>query len=288
MHQLVDANYHKEHISTIPALIENLAMMLQHYLHRGLELTQLAKYFVRALARQDMMLALTRFQRPQIPTTYWLDDYALQHADRFMGYTSSLMPLLAELSALAEDIRTSVIEEAPYGSFRKPMDSNPGAHSAGLINRASQLQTKLQAWHPTLGLIPSFRSSRKFLMHAYAYRNSSLLYLHRLIQPPGSSTEADQSALAMAYEIMIHTTASGDDMKMSLWPAFLAACEMNSEADRLSATQSLGAICNSRKTVTTVRTRDFVINRVWTARDAAHDWNWMTLIQQYPNELLPI
>ncbi|EXJ93189.1 hypothetical protein A1O3_01746 [Capronia epimyces CBS 606.96] len=286
--ELVDAGYCEDSISTIPALMENLAMMLEHYLHRGLELSQLSKYFVRALARQDMMIALSRFHRPRIPTAYWLDDYARQHLDRFMGYTGPLMPLLAELCALAEDIRIAANDNPSDEDLQPATFSISRHHSASLLDRASQLQSRLELWHPTIDPQLSFESSRKFLMHANAYRSSSLLYLHRLFRPPGSSMEADQRALTMAYEVLVHTTASDEDVKMSLWPVFLASCEMNSEADRMSATQIMGAVCRGRNIVTTLRTRSFVINRVWPARDAGLDWNWRTLAQQYPNELLPI
>ncbi|EXJ91387.1 hypothetical protein A1O1_04499 [Capronia coronata CBS 617.96] len=286
--ELVDVNCHNGHVSAIPALMENLAMMLEHYLHKGLELTQLAKYFVRALARQDMMLALTRFHRPRIPTGYWLDDYAMQHADRFMGYTGPMMPLLAELAALAEDILKSIQEDSPSGIVWDSTWSNPRRQSVSVLDQAFELQCKLQSWHPTLDPLLSFETSRRFLMHAYAYRNSALLYLHRLIHPAGCSLEADQTALVMAYEVMVHTTTTKEDMKMSLWPLFLASCELHSDADRMIATQSLGVICDCRKTVTALRTRDFVVNRVWAARDSGDDWNWMMLSQQYPDELLPI
>ncbi|KIX03616.1 uncharacterized protein Z518_07169 [Rhinocladiella mackenziei CBS 650.93] len=283
--ELVDATAHQQPVTSVPALLDNLAMMLDHHLRKGFELTQLAKYFVRALARQDMMLSLTRFHRPRIPTSYWLDDYSRQHADRFMGYTGTLMPLLAELCSLAEDFRASVADSITNNgatdlSFPMPLHD--------LLDRASQIQLKLEQWHPTVDPTLSFQSSRKFLMHANAYRSASLLYLHRLLHPPGTSVDADQAALLKAYEVMVHTTACDDDMKMSLWPIFLAACEVNTEPDRLSASQMLSSICRGRKTVNAMRTRSFVINRVWSARDAGLDWNWMTLAQRYPNELLPI
>lgn len=263
-------------------------MMLDHHICKGLELTQLAKYFVRALARQDMILSLTKFHRPKIPTEYWLDDYSRQHADRFMGYTGTLMPLLVELCALAEDLCVSardglLDDNATDSAFPMPLHDN-----GSLLDRASQVQSQLELWHPTVDPTLSFQRSRKFLMHANAYRSASLLYLHRLFNPPGSSVEADHAALIMAYETMVHTTTSDDDMKMCLWPVFIASCEVSNEADRMSATQMLESICRARKTVTALRTRSFVVDRVWVARDAGLDWNWMTLSFQYPDELLPI
>ena len=262
--------------------------MLDHQICKGLGLSQLAKYFLRALARQDIMLSLTRFHRPRIPTAYWLDEYSRQHTDRFMGYTGTMMPLLAELCALAEDIRASAHEQSNDGMIQAAPFGIHLHDQINLLSRASQLRSELELWHPTVDPTLSFHSSRKFIMHANAYRSSSLLYLHRLFNPPGASVEADQAALIMAYEAMVHTTACDDDMKMLLWPVFLASCEVNSEADRASATQMLGAICRARKTATATRTRSFVVNRVWAARDNGQDWNWMSLSQQYPNELLPI
>lgn len=286
--QLIDANEHDHHVSSLPVLLDNLAMMLDRHFCHGFELSQLSKYFVRALARQDMMLSLTRFRRPRISTAYWLDDYAQQHADRFMGYTSTLMPLLGELSALAENIHALrdenlTVRDRCVSSFKKPFYYPPN-----LLDRASRLRSQLELWHPTVDRGLSFQPSRKFLMHANAYRSAALLYLHRLLHPPGSSADADHLAQTMAYEVMVHTTSSDDDMKMALWPVFLASCEMNTEADRTSVTCMFKSICRGRKTVTTTRTRSFVAHRVWAARDAGMEWNWMALSLQYPNELLPI
>lgn len=275
-------------MSALPSLLDNLSMMLDHHINRGFELTQLSKYFVRALARQDMMISLVRFQRPRIPTSYWLDDHSKQHADRFMGYTGSLMPILGELCALAEDIRAPLPDNLLGADSDDMTFSIPLHDPLILVERAAQLQSQLELWHPTVDSTLSFHSSRKFLMHANAYRSAALLYLHRLISPAGSSVEADQAALIMAYEVMVHTSGEDDDVKMSLWPVFVAACEVSNEADRMTTSYMLGAICRARKTVTATRTRAFVINRVWHARDNALDWNWMSLSEQYPNDLLPI
>lgn len=262
--------------------------MLHHHLRKSDDLNQLSKYFLRAMARQDMLLSLTRLHQSKIPTSWWLDDEAQIHADRFMGYTSTLMPILARLSDLAADTRASwletVIDNDPVGAI-------PDAHGSterDLNDRASKLRDELSLWHPAVDPTLSFQHSRKFLMHANSYRQASLLYLYRLFTPPGSSAEADRAALTMAYEVMSHIADSEDDLKMSLWPVFLAACEMRSDPDRRSATQVLNSICRSRKTVTALGTRNFVFNRVWVARDAGIDWNWMTLNLKYPNELLPI
>jgi hypothetical protein len=205
-----------------------------------------------------------------------------------MGYTGTLMPMLSELCALAEDMRAPPLEplrDDEEGDIAFAVSYND---PTSLVGRATRIQSELQLWHPSVDSTLSFQSSRKFLLHANAYRNAALLYLHRLIHPAGSSIEADQTALTMAYDIMVNTTAADDDMKMSLWPVFLAACEVSNEADRISATQMLGSICRARKTITSLRTRSFVVNRVWVARDSGLDWNWMTLSEEYPEELMPI
>jgi len=264
-------------------------MMLDRHICEELKITQLAKYFIRALARQDMMVSLTRFHRPRISTSYWLDEYSSQHADRFMGYTCTLMPLLSELCALAEDLgATSPSDDCTDGTVPDSPFPKPFHDPINIFNRANHLRSELHLWHPTIDPTLSFQSSRKFLMHANAYRSCSLLYLYRLLQPPGSSEEADQTALIMAYEVMAHTSTCDDDLKMSLWPIFLASCEVSSEADRVTAAQMLGSICNARKTATATRTKSFVVNRVWSARDSGLDWNWMILCLQHPDELLPI
>ncbi len=260
-------------------------MMLNHRLSGGFELTQLAKYFVRSLARQDMMLSLTKFHRPRIPISYWLDDIARRRADRFMGYTATMMPLLAELSALAEDVKA--LESVTSCSQVDP-GSMPPFELTDLLERAARLKSDLESWHPTLDPTLSFQSSRKFIMHATAYRSASLLYLYLLFHPPGSSIQADETALVMAYEVMVHTTSHCEDLKMSLWPIFLATCEAASEADRLTAVQLLDSTCSSRRTATAMRTKSFIINRVWDARDLGLDWNWMSLSLRFPDELLPI
>ncbi|KIW10865.1 hypothetical protein PV08_10164 [Exophiala spinifera] len=273
--ELVDSSAQRQ-TSSLPVLLDNLSMMLHRHLGKGDDLNQLAKYFLRAMARQDMLISLTRMHRSKIPTTWWLDDGAKARADRFMGYTGTLMPILSRLSDLAADIRVSWLETP-----RHSVEGN-------LHARASNLQYELSMWHPIVDPKLPFQSSRKFLMHANSYRQASLLYLFRLFSPPGSSAEADRAALTMAYEVMSHIADHEEDLKMSLWPVFLAACEMCSESDRLSVTNVLDSICRSRKTVTALGTRSFVLNRVWVARDAGIDWSWMTLNVKYPNELLPI
>ncbi|KIV92891.1 hypothetical protein PV10_04151 [Exophiala mesophila] len=284
--ELIDAKDRPRQMTSLPVLLENLSMMLDHHLRRGYDLTQLSKYFLRALARQDMMISLAKFQRPRIPTIYWLDDISSHHADRFMGYTCTLMPLMSDLCALAEDFRHA--RAITFNTVDDPESSRSFDEMAVLLDRASELKSRIQLWHPTVDSTLSFRSSRQFLLHANAYRSACLLYLHRLVSPAGDTVEADQAALVMAYEIMVHTSGSEDDVKMALWPVFLAACEVSSEADRMTADNMLQVICGSRKTATSFQIRSFVKDRVWDARDNGRDWNWMALSEQYPDENLPI
>ncbi|KAK5265118.1 hypothetical protein LTR96_009485 [Exophiala xenobiotica] len=286
--ELVDANDDQHNISSLPTLLDNICMMLDHHLRTTHELSHLSKYFLRALARQDMLLSLTILHPARIPTSWWLDDYSITHADRFMGYTTTLMPLLSRLSGLAADVRTYGLEMLDSDNTIELTFPRHASNQGDLLDRASDLLDELHSWHPTVDPTLSFQASRKFFMHAHCSRQAALLYLHRLFNPPSSSVEADQTALGMAYEVMAHTTNHAEDMKMSLWPVFVASCEMQSEEDRLSATEILNPICSGRKTITALRTRNFVAHRVWAARDAGLNWDWMSLNLQYPNELLPI
>jgi hypothetical protein len=112
--------------------------------------------------------------------------------------------------------------------------------------------------------------------------------LHRLTQPAGSSPEADCEAFQMACEVMIHLNGEPDDLRLSTWPAFVASCELKSQEDRAVALGIFDAIYSSRKTGTAIQTKQFVVERVWEARDAGEDWNWMVLSRRYPKECLPI
>jgi hypothetical protein len=271
----------------LPALLENTAFLIKHYLSKSLEMTAVAKYFIRALARQDMMLSLTHCRRPMISTAIWLDEECRNSADRFMGYTATLMPLLEELSALAEDVlgATSPVD---VGEARGT-DAISLSRIYNLSHRAADLRARIDSWRwPNSLLERSFRSSRKLLLQAYAYRSAALLYLHRLFHPPDSSAGADQVALGIAHDILVYTNGPPEEVRMLLWPVFVAACDLANEDDRSTALQVFDSIYKSRKTATSLRTKEFCVNRVWAARDTGMDWNWMTLVRQYPGECVPI
>ena len=146
----------------------------------------------------------------------------------------------------------------------------------------------IEAWHPNSISGVSFGSSRKFLAQAYAYRSAALLYLYRLFHPPQTSPEADQVALAMAHDVLLYTCGPREELRMLLWPVFIAACETLGEEDRLTVLDVFDAICEYRKTATALRTKRFCIDRVWKARDSGMEWDWMRLVESYPGECLPI
>lgn len=356
--ELVDLDCRTGPETTIPAVIANSAALIRHYLSLGRELSSLARYFTRALARQDMILSLVHLHRPLIPTTVWLDEKAQKSADRLMGYTATFMPLLEELAALAEDMRSLLqfpgcdqqqLERAPDGvvlsdaayenggfSFtqaeshavltllqkeelathgnnntfdvlhfetvhlRSRTSPAPTNHQltdfADYLHRAEDLRARIELWKPTLPHGLSFRKSRRFLSQAACYRAGALLYLFRLLNPPrcGSNSSPsimDEEATARAHEVLMSTNIAAenpDEVKMLLWPVFLAACEMSAEEDRQMVLDVLDTILSQRKTATVQKIKSFVLNRVWPARDRGEAWNWMVLAHKHPGECLPI
>lgn len=134
----------------------------------------------------------------------------------------------------------------------------------------------------------SMQMSQKFLVHAYALRAAALLYLFRLFNRPVSSTEADVEALSMAYEVMAHISGSPQDIKLSLWPLFIAACELEKPEDRGHATRLFDDICRVRSTVTARRTKSFCVDQVWPTRDFGGNWDWMYLARLGSNALIPL
>lgn len=316
--------------TTIPAVIANSAALIRHYLSLGRELSPLARYFTRALARQDMILSLVHLHRPLIPTAVWLDQQAQTSADRLMGYTTTLMPLLEELCILAEDMRHLQQEDsvrASADSRHLPGLAGPDRDKNYYAQRADDLRTRIELWKPSLPHGLSFRRSRRFLSQAACYRAGALLYLFRLLHPAtpgggsggsggGSSSSSnnkdddedgnnynnnnnnstpssleDKEATARAHEVLMSANAAAnnpDEVKMLLWPVFLAACEMSAEEDRQMVLDILDAILEQRKTATVQKIKSFVLNRVWPARDQAGEWNWWILAQRFPGECLPI
>lgn len=250
----------------------------------GLRLTSLAKYFIRALARHDMIISLSQLRRNSILTETWLDEDA-SHPDRFMGYTTTLMPLMEELCALAEDVRRngrSPSRAIAYG----PEDVV--STLASLPQKVKSLRSRIQSWRWLFGHGVSATSSGRLLAHAYAYRAAALLMLHRLVYPAGSSVDGDREAFEMACEVMVHLKGPPEDLRLSTWPALIAGCELESEEDRAVIVDVFLGIFRERKTGTSLQTLNFVTERVWRARDAGDDWDWMTLSQTYPGECIPI
>lgn len=355
--ELVDSGCKGAPETTIPAIIANSAALIRHYLSLGRELSPLARYFTRALARQDMILSLVHLHRPLIPTAVWLDDEAQTTADRLMGYTTTFMPLLEELCILAEDMRHLLqapvygrqqlkihsdglvtgggaayrgnnfsftqeesgasldcrqeqvpssdssstfyshhLETATLEQLPPALTPDPLAGFADYARRADDLRTRIELWRPSLPHGLSFRKSRRFLSQAACYRAGALLYLFRLLNPPslgGNSPPCmvDEEATARAHEVLMSTNVAADnpdEVKMLLWPVFLAACEMSAEEDRQMVLDILDTILAQRKTATVQKIKSFVLNRVWPARDQAEEWTWWILAQEFPGECLPI
>ena len=199
-----------------------------------------------------------------------------------MGYTGTLMPLLAELCALAEDARGNT-----QNHFIIDADSLSPMQDS-LSQREADLRAKIEAWRPISTTGVSFRSSRKFLAQAYAYRSAALLYIFRLFHPPQSSQAADRVALGMAHDVLVYTSGPREELRMLLWPVFIAACEAVDEDDRSTVLEVFDSICMYRKTATALRTKNFCVDRVWKVRDSGMEWDWMKLAKFYPGECLPI
>lgn len=280
--------------TTLPVLIANTAMIMNHHQSTGGKFSFIAKYFIRALARQDMMIALTYSRAPLISHEAWLDEECRHHADRFMGYTVTLMPVLANLSNLACAIRVksraSVTNASQSGTNSECNDSKLRRAQAddGSLQRAIELHAMLTQWCPTQERNDSLKHSENLLLHAYAYKAAALLYLHRLMNPHGIIDGADKIALSIAREILGHLSNVSTQLKTALWPLFMAASELADSTDRNTAIGLFDNIFRLRKTVTTLRTKSFCINRIWKARDSGTPWNWMDLVHQYPGECLPI
>ncbi|KGQ01914.1 hypothetical protein PAAG_11304 [Paracoccidioides lutzii Pb01] len=143
-------------------------------------MSSMAKYFLRGLASEDIVVSLVNRRRVQIPTAIWLDEAMHRSPDRLMGYPTTLMPLLQKLRALAEDVR--------------------------LISSSDMAI-------PSSIIVPSHC---RYPVKAYTCRSAALLYLHRLLYPPGNSVEADSTAFGMACEVMAHLAAPAKELKLSL------------------------------------------------------------------------
>ncbi|KAK7210726.1 hypothetical protein V2G26_017904 [Clonostachys chloroleuca] len=271
------------------ALIENVALILEFHSQPGRELNSAAKYFTRGLARQDLLLSLSRMQRTRINTSIWLDDYSRSHVDRLLGLTATLVPILTQLAALAEDVQYAITSHsASAGMCILLYCEQMSIKHSDLEERAASIRAQLLTWRPIQDSSLTTRTSRTLLLHAAAWRAAALLYLFRLFNRPGSSDNADGRALSMAYEIMTNISGPPDDIKLSLWPLFLAACEVEQPDDRDLAMQMFNDICSSRPILTARRTRSFCVDQIWPARDRGENWDWMQLVRSEDNLFTPL
>ncbi|VUC26929.1 unnamed protein product [Clonostachys rosea] len=271
------------------ALIENVALVLEFHSRPGRELNSAAKYFTRGLARQDLLLSLSRMQRTRINTSIWLDDYSRSHADRLLGLTATLIPILTQLAALAEDVQYAITDQCVGDDTYSLLNfDHVPLRRSDLEERAAAIRAQLLTWRPVHDPSLTMRTSRTLLLHAAAWRAAALLYLFRLFNRPGSSGNADAIALSMAYETMTNISGSPDDIKLSLWPLFLAACELEQPDDRDLAMQMFNDICSARPILTARRTKSFCVDQVWPARDRGENWDWMQLVRFEDNVFTPL
>ncbi|WYZ44988.1 hypothetical protein EsH8_VIII_000304 [Colletotrichum jinshuiense] len=296
---LAQPGYH----ATIPTVLANVASLISHHISTGGDVSSVARYYLRALARQDLVVSLVQLRRPKVPCYVWLENES-HKPDRLLGYTVTLMPLLEELCTLAEEVRDQILQPALSSPLVEATVQTPSTNDSPTSSlcverwldvgysdvslRADSLRMRLESWRPTISDSLSFRSARKFRAQAACYRAGALLYLYRLFNPPSSSAEVNSDALSKAHDVMLYTSGPPAESKMLLWPVFLAACEMSDADDRAAVLDVLDSIGTHRKTVTVDRTRRFVEERVWKARDEGRDWNWMILAQNHPGECLPI
>ncbi|KAF2812644.1 uncharacterized protein BDZ99DRAFT_270676 [Mytilinidion resinicola] len=293
--ELIDTNYGPGDFS-LQILHSTTAVFVNQYLSTGSILSATSKFFLRGLARQEMMIAITQRRRPSIACSLWLDSECYNTADRFMGFTMTIMPLWEEICGLAEDMKRKL---APC-SFEHDLvlsraeatmttsQTQTSLETAILHSRAAALRTRLESWHPPS--IPNFSgsSSQKFFRHAATYRSAGLLYLHRLLYMPGQSAPADNIALSLAYDIFAHLTGPFSWLRLSLLPTLIAACEFRRDDDRKMALGLFEGMYGSRNTFTTDTTKRFVVNRVWPSLDSGEEVSWMELADRYPGECVPI
>ncbi|KAL3477196.1 fungal-specific transcription factor domain-containing protein [Aspergillus californicus] len=277
--------------ATLSALIDNVAMVLAFHTRQGKTPSPMAKYFARGVARQDLLISLSRMQRTRIDPALWLDEYSMCHADRLMGLTTTLAPILSELAGLAEDVRmgrgssvhgVAMADGDFEGRIQVPVPVRRSDGDGDLAERATSIHARLASWRPIRDPSMSLHISKMFLLHAYTWRAAGLLYLFRLFNRAGSSREADTEALSMAYEVMVHIAGSPQDIKLSLWPLFIAACELESAEDRAHAVGLFDGICYARPIVTARRTMAFVMDYIWPGRDSGGEWDWMVLARCVP------
>lgn len=249
----------------------------------------MAKYFARGVARQDLLISLSRMKRTKIDPSIWLDEYSMSHADRLMGLTTTLTPTLSKLATVAEDVQSIMDSYSITDSECTFVESNEvPTRRKDLEERATSIRAQLVAWRPVRDCSMSMQMSRRFLLHAYAWRAAALLYLFRLFNRPGGSTDGDEEALSMAHEVIVHISGPPQDIKLSLWPLFIAACELDKPGDRDHATQLFDDIYQARPTVMARRTKSFCVDQIWPARDTGRNWDWMYLSRLGSNAPVPL
>ncbi|KAL2204671.1 hypothetical protein CC79DRAFT_1370483 [Sarocladium strictum] len=326
--------------TSIPMLLDHVSFLITHHHSPGGTLSFVSRYLLRGLARQDLIVSLVGLRRFRVPTYAWLDYDASTKPDRLLGCTATLMPLLEELCALAEELRHQILQ--PY-FFQDSLGLTVGPLDQEIPwDKVESLRQRLQSWQPPTVKTGSFKTTRKFHVQAACYRAGALLYLHRLVHRPSmpsadmsshaltapspqfdlddtsgldflqtdstsqelslfslpdplplptaeEQAEVEAEAIHKAHEILLYAGGlPASDVKLLLWPVFLAACEMNDPEDRAAVLEVFNAILDRRKTVTVLQTKSFVENVVWRARDEGKDWNWMRLAQDHPGECLPI
>ena len=270
-------------------------------------LGDLSKYFIRALARQDIIFGLTYRRRNLIPTSLWFDSSCFDKIDRFLGLTMSLIPLLEELCCLAEDIKTNQKRDRKHQDQLNFCDEEShrdetndigilaivSSQEATLLNqddRVQNLQHRISTWRPFINDgMGSFLAKRKYLLQAQAFRSAALLYLHRLCHPAGLSQQSDAIALNMAYDVLLSCHEDLADVRMILWPLFVCGCEVKSASDRQLVLGLLDRNHRERGTYTPLRTTEFLVQRLWPAVDAGNtNCNWMDLVEDFPGDFAPL
>jgi len=267
----------------LEGLLSGASALINLSFRQGRKTSDIAKYFLRALARQEMIMALTHCRRPRIRTEMWRDEGSLFLSDRFMGCTTTLMPLLEELCGLGEDMGRGL--EVRQGFVMGDDSTFPGGST---MDRALDLRIRLENWRPSITSNVPLEMAPTLLSQASALRLSVLLYLHRLIYPAGSVSEHDQKATTIGRRVIATLGVVPDRLRTTLWPAFVAACEMLDAEDRTTALAVFDGIYASRSTPTALRVKEFCLRRIWQARDSGQDWDWMKLIYRYPGECVPI
>ncbi|KAI1612706.1 fungal-specific transcription factor domain-containing protein [Exophiala viscosa] len=267
----------------LSGILSCAAILVDRFFLQDRHPSHIAKYFLRALARQDMIMSLTYQRRPWIRTSTWLDEECLSSPDRFMGWTTTLMPLLEELCELAEDTRLELLPEDDDEQEKDGVSTTFFRHE-----QAVNLQLRIENWQPVVTDNIPAASRPTLLAHATALQLASLLYLFRIIYPAGSLLGCDQQASEMGRTVLSTLGVVPEKLKTMLWPALVAACEMCQTEDRAVALNVFDGIYTSRATATALAVKAFCVERVWQARDTGQDWDWMKLIYRYPGECTPI